>query len=226
MNLCVIPARGGSKRIPRKNIRPFAGKPIIAYAIQAAQKSGLFTKIIISTDNEEIAKVSQDFGAEVPFLRPPELADDYTPTVPVIAHAIKNLESNGMRFQYVCCIYPCVPFLKIEDLQITLSILQSEKINYSFPVSEYPSPIQRALKMDQKGLVEPFYPEFETTRTQDLNPAYQDAGQFYWGRRETWLSTTKIHTGSFGFKISKWRAIDIDNNEDWLRAEKIQNAIT
>ena len=126
MNLCVIPARGGSKRIPRKNIRVFAGKPMIAYAIQAAQKSGLFSRIVVSTDDEEVTKISREIGAEVPFLRPNELSDDHTPTVPVIAHAIRELEANGGNMSYVCCIYPCVPFIEEEDLKKALLLLEQE----------------------------------------------------------------------------------------------------
>jgi N-acylneuraminate cytidylyltransferase len=221
MNLCVIPARGGSKRIPRKNIRVFAGKPMIAYAIQAAQKSGLFGRIVVSTDDEEVAKITREIGAEVPFLRPNELSDDHTPTVPVIAHAIRALEANGENLRYVCCIYPCVPFIEETDLKKTLSLLEQGNSEYSFPVAEYPSPIQRALKLGLGNQVSPFYPKFELSRTQDLERAYHDAGQFYWGSKEAWLTNPKIHTHSLGCVIPSWRVADIDNPEDWLRAEQL-----
>lgn len=221
MNLCVIPARGGSKRIPRKNIRLFSGKPMIAYAIQAAQRSGLFSRIIVSTDDEEVRKVSLEFGAEVPFMRPPELADDYTPTVPVIAHAIRTLEANGGNMTYVCCIYPCVPFIEEKDLKKAFSLLEQGNSEYSFPVTEYPSPIQRALKLGLGDQVSPFYPEFELSRTQDLQRAYHDAGQFYWGRKKAWLTNPKIHNHSLGCVIPSWRVADIDKTEDWLRAEQL-----
>lgn len=221
MNLCVIPARGGSKRIPRKNIRVFAGKPMIAYAIEAAQKSGLFSRIVVSTDDEEVAKISREIGAEVPFMRPAELSDDHTPTVPVIAHAIRALEANGGNMSYVCCIYPCVPFIEEKDLKKALSLLEEGNSEYSFPVAEYSSPIQRALKLGLGNQVSPFYPEFELSRTQDLERAYHDVGQFYWGSKKAWLTNPKIHTRSLGCVIPSWRVADIDNPEDWLRAEQL-----
>ncbi len=221
MNLCVIPARGGSKRIPRKNIRVFAGKPMIAYAIQAAQKSGLFSRIVVSTDDEEVTKISREIGAEVPFLRPNELSDDHTPTVPVIAHAIRELEANGGNMSYVCCIYPCVPFIEEEDLKKALLLLEQGNSEYSFPVAEYPSPIQRALKLGLGNQVSPFYPKFELSRTQDLERAYHDVGQFYWGSKKAWLTNPKIHTHGLGCVIPSWRVADIDNPEDWLRAEQL-----
>lgn len=221
MNLCVIPARGGSKRIPRKNIRPFAGKPMIAYAIHAAQKSELFSKIIVSTDDAEVSEVSQKHGAEVPFLRPTELADDHTPTVPVIAHAIRELESRGDRYKYVCCIYPCVPFLKGKDLKNAHKLFIRKEVDYCFPVTEYPSPIQRALKMDKDGRLAPFFPEFELSRTQDLNRAYHDAGQFYFGKKEAWLTNPHIHKSGVGFTVPWFKASDIDTSEDWQRTEDI-----
>ena len=221
MNLCVIPARGGSKRIPRKNIRLFAGKPMIAYAIDAAQKSGLFNRIVVSTDDEEVAKISRNIGAEVPFLRPTELSDDHTPTVPVIAHAIQALERNGGELSYVCCIYPCVPFIEEKDLKKALLLLEQGNSEYSFPVAEYPSPIQRALKLGLGNQVSPFYPNFELSRTQDLERAYHDVGQFYWGSKKAWLTNPKIHTHGLGCVIPSWRVADIDNPEDWLRAEQL-----
>jgi pseudaminic acid cytidylyltransferase len=221
MNLCVIPARGGSKRIPRKNIRVFAGKPMIAYAIEAAQKSGLFSRIVVSTDDEEVAKISREIGAEVPFLRPNELSDDHTPTVPVIAHAIRALETNGGNMSYVCCIYPCVPFIEEEDLKKALLLLEQGNSEYSFPVAEYPSPIQRALKLGLGNQISPFYPKYELSRTQDLERAYHDVGQFYWGSKKAWLTNPKIHTHSLGCVIPSWRVADIDNPEDWLRAEQL-----
>lgn len=221
MNLCVIPARGGSKRIPRKNIRPFAGKPMIAYAIHAAQKSGLFSKIIVSTDDAEVSKVSQKHGAEVPFLRPAELADDHTPTVPVVAHAIRELESRGDRYDYVCCLYPCVPFLEGKDLINGLLLLKQGSIDYCFPVGEYHSPIQRALKMGQDSRLAPFFSEFEMTRTQDLEKAYHDAGQFYWGKKRAWLTNPNIHKSGVGFPVPWFKVLDIDTSEDWQRAEDL-----
>jgi len=223
MNLCVIPARGGSKRIPRKNIRLFAGMPMIAYAIQAAQRSGLFSRIIVSTEDEEVRKVSLELGAEVPFMRPPELADDYTPTVPVIAHAIRKLEETGSNLTYVCCIYPCVPFIEEKDLKKALSLLEKANSEYSFPVVEYPAPIQRALKLGLGDQVFPFYPEFELSRTQDLERAYHDAGQFYWGRKKAWLANQRVHSSAVGLEIPHFRVVDIDTHDDWKRAEVLMS---
>jgi len=221
MNLCVIPARGGSKRIPRKNIRTFAGKPMIAYAIEVAQKSGLFSRIVVSTDDEEVAKISLKIGAEVPFRRPTELSDDHTPTVPVIAHAIRAIEPNGSNLGYVCCIYPCVPFMEETDLKKALSLLESGNAEYSFPVAEYPSPVQRALKLGSENQVSPFYPEFELFRTQDLERTYYDAGQFYWGRKKAWLDNRQIHSSAVGLEIPRFRAVDIDTQGDWQKAETL-----
>jgi pseudaminic acid cytidylyltransferase len=226
MNIAVIPARGGSKRIPRKNIKLFAGKPMIAYAIEAATQCGLFAHVVVSTDDEEIAAIAKEFGAETPFQRPPQLADDHTPTVPVIAHAVTACKGLGWQFEYVCCIYPGVPFIQQDDVKAALSLLQAGvPAEYSFPITEFPSAIQRALRRKESGLVEPFYPEHELTRTQDLEPAYYDAGQFYWGHERAWLNNPKIHKSGIGLVIPNWRVVDIDTPEDWQRAEAIHRAL-
>lgn len=225
MNIAIIPARSGSKRIPRKNIKPFCGKPMIAYAITAAKESGLFEHIVVSTDDEEIAQIARAWGAETPFVRPTELANDYTATVPVIAHGIEVCRNLGWTFDQVCCIYPGVPFIQIDDLRGALARLTSSESDYCFPVTEYPSAIQRALKLLSNGKMQPFYPEFETTRTQDLEPAYYDAGQFYWGKAEAWLTNSKIHSNGLGYVIPNWRVVDIDTPDDWQRAELIYRAI-
>ena len=221
MKLAVIPARGGSKRIPRKNIREFAGKPMIAHAISAAKQLGLFEHIVVSTDDEEIARIAREWGAETPFIRPEDLADDYTPTVPVIAHAITACQALGWSIDYVCCIYPGVPFIQADDLKHALELLQTSQAAYSFPVTEFPSAIQRALRRLPDGKMQPFYPEFELTRTQDLEPAFHDAGQFYWGKADAWITNEKIHRGGVGLSIPSWRAVDIDTPDDWARAELI-----
>jgi pseudaminic acid cytidylyltransferase len=225
MNLCVIPARGGSKRIPRKNVKLFNGKPMIAYAIESARASGLFSHVVVSTDDAEIAEIAQNFGAEIPFLRPAELADDHAATAPVIVHAIKASESLGWQIGNVCCIYPAVPFIQINDLIEALSLKESTDACFSFPVAEFPSAIQRALRREQTGNLSPFHPEHELTRTQDLEPAYHDAAQFYWGTREAWLNNTRIHSHGVGLVIPSWRVVDIDTPEDWYRAEIIYKAI-
>ncbi len=226
MNIAIIPARGGSKRIPRKNIRPFAGKPMIAHAINAAKTSGLFDHVVVTTDDEEISEISRQCGAETPFMRPPELADDFTPTVPVIAHAISACQALGWQIDFVCCIYPGVPFIQIADLKAGFELLKASGTNYCFPVTEFPSAIQRGLKRGEDGRMSPVYPEYESVRTQDLEHAYYDAGQFYWGSIRSWLaSTTGLHSGSTGLVIPQWRVVDIDTNDDWARAELIYRVL-
>lgn len=225
MNIAIIPARGGSKRIPRKNIKVFAGKPMIAHAIAAAKASGLFDHVIVSTDDAEIIKIANEWGAETPFVRPPELADDHAPTVPVIAHAINACESLGWSIDLVCCIYPGVPFIQIDDIRGALGLLTSTGAEYCFPVTEFSSAVQKALKRDEMGKMSPFYPQYELTRTQDLEAAYHDAGQFYWGTRQAWLTNHHIHSGGVGFPIPNWRVVDIDTPDDWARAEAIFSGI-
>ncbi len=225
MNIAIIPARGGSKRIPRKNIREFCGKPMIAYAIDAAKKSGLFDYITVSTEDQEVAEIAKKWGAQVPFLRPAELADDYTATVPVIANAINFYSGLGMEFDAVCCIYPGVPLIHVGDLVGALNLLTTGKADYCFPVAEYPSAIQRAIKILDSGKSQPVYPEFEIVRSQDLEPIYYDVGQFYWGKPKAWLTNSRIHSNASPYIIPSWRAVDLDTPDDWLRAELIYNAV-
>jgi len=219
MNIAIIPARGGSKRIPRKNIREFCGKPMIVYAITAAKQLGLFEHVIVSTDDEQIAEQAEKWGAETPFMRPSELANDFTATAPVIAHAITQCNERGWNADYVCCIYPAVPFLQIDDMLQAFHQLQQKGADFCFPVTEFQSAVQRALRRDQEGKLAPFYPEYELTRTQDLVPAYYDAGQFYWGKAEAWRQNSNIHSQGIGFVIPNWRVVDIDTPDDWKRAE-------
>ncbi len=226
MNVAIIPARGGSKRIPRKNIREFAGKPMIAHAILLAIASELFDKVIVSTDDLEIAGVSRKWGAELPFIRPDELADDYTPTVPVVAHAIENCQVPADAIQAVCCIYPCVPMLRVEVLQTAMTILAENKLDYVFPVVAFPSAIQRALRLLPDGRVSPLYGSNENARTQDLERAFYDAGQFYWGNPSAWLSGKPIHSHGYGIEIPAWRVVDIDTPDDWLRAELMYKVLS
>ena len=221
MKIAVIPARGGSKRIPRKNIKDFSGKPMIAWAINIAQESGLFDHIIVSTDDEEIAELSQKWGAKTPFIRPENLADDLTPTVPVVAHAVKSCLDFGWVADYVCCIYPCVPFLQVGDLIRALELAQGQNADFVYPVTEYAHPIQRAMRQLPSGKMQFLSPEFELTRTQDLEKTYHDAGQFYWGKASAWLEHKKMHTDGLGLSIPNWRVVDIDSTDDWIRAELI-----
>jgi pseudaminic acid cytidylyltransferase len=222
--IAVIPARGGSKRIPRKNIKLFAGKPMIAYAIEAARASGLFDHVIVSTDDDEIMAVSTEYGAETPFRRPIELADDFTPTVPVVAHAIEASRAIGFAVDTACCIYPGVPFIEAADLVDGLALLETGDAPYAFPVTSFASPIQRALRRAANGRIAPFDPSHVNTRTQDLEPAFHDAGQFYWGRADAWLSGMNIHANGVSIILPEWRVVDIDTPDDWARAEAMHRA--
>jgi pseudaminic acid cytidylyltransferase len=222
MNICVIPARGGSKRIPRKNIRNFCGKPMIAWTIEAAKKSNCFAHFLVSTDDEEIAEIARQWGAEVPFLRPTELSGDYVATVPVIAHATQWFNSNVGPTENVCCLYATAPFVQAEDLQNGLRILQESKAEYAFSVTSFPFPIQRAIRINSQGRVEMFQPEYLNTRSQDLEEAWHDAGQFYWGKAEAWLPGKTIFSiDSAPVKLARYRVQDIDTFEDWERAEML-----
>lgn len=222
MKIAVIPARGGSKRIPRKNIKPFFGKPMIAWSIEAARSSGVFDKIIVSTDDEEIAKIARAYGAEVPFIRPEKLSDDYTGTIAVIAHATEWAQSEYGDIEAVCCIYATAPFVQVDDIRKGLQLLESGPWAYSFSVTDYAAPIFRSFKIAEAGGVEMYYPgEFET-RSQDLPEAYHDAGQFYWGRAQSWIEGVKLFSlQSAPLLIPRWRVQDIDTVDDWIRAESI-----
>lgn len=224
MRLAVIPARGGSKRIPRKNIRPFCGKPMIAYSIEAAWDSGCFDHVVVSTDDEEIAAIARAYGAETPFRRPDDLAEDHAPTVPVVHHAVGVCRALGWQFEHVCCIYPAVPFLRTEDLRAGLDHLIAADQGFVFPVVAFPSPIQRALRRDEQGNVTPFDPRCVAVRTQDLTSAYYDAGQFYWGRAASWQPAASVHLDARTLVLPAWRAIDIDTADDWQHAELLFKA--
>ena len=226
MKLAVIPARGGSKRIPRKNIKPFGGKPMIAWSIEAAQHTGLFDRIVVSTDDEEIATIARKYGAKVPFLRPAELSDDHTGTAPVIAHAIQWHVTHGFDPLETCCIYATAPFLKSEYIQLGSNILDSSDADFAFAVTSYAFPIQRAVKLREDGRMEMFDPSQFYVRSQDLLEAYHDAGQFYWGTRDAWLSGTPI----FGPKsapvcLPRHLVQDIDTPEDWEQAELMMEVL-
>lgn len=217
MKVAVIPARGGSKRIPRKNIKDFCGKPMIAWSIEAALESDCFDKVLVSTDDNDIAEVARSFGAEVPFMRPAELSDDFTGTTPVIAHAINQLEATP---EVVCCIYATAPFIRAEDIRQGNEALQDNDADYAFSVTSYAFPIQRSLKLTANGRIEMFSPEFFETRSQDLEEAYHDAGQFYWGRASAWLQGRQLFSPrSIPVRLPRHRVQDIDTPEDWVRAE-------
>jgi pseudaminic acid cytidylyltransferase len=220
IRVAIIPARGGSKRIPRKNIKDFCGQPIIAYSIQAAQESGLFDRIIVSTDDSEIAKVSKHYGAEVPFIRPASLSDDYTGTVRVINHAINWLIKNSEDVGYVCCIYATAPLIQPKYLQEGYKKLVKSSKSFAFTITTYSFSIQRSVRVLNDGSIDAFYPEYINTRSQDLEEAYHDAGQFYWGRAEAFLNNEIVFSPVSVPVILPRRLVqDIDTSEDWKRAE-------
>ena len=220
MKIAVIPARGGSQRIPRKNIKPFLGKPMIAWSIEVAQRSGCFDRVIVSTDDPEIAAVAQAFGAEVPFVRPAELSDHHTPTIPVVAHAIDWIKAHGMAPELVCCIYATAPMVTTLDLQQSYHKIQQHHCDYVFSATSYAFPIQRAFQLNAQERVEMFYPEHFGTRSQDLPHAYHDAGQFYWGKAQAWTQQTPIFSAqAMAHLLPRHRVQDIDTPEDWIRAE-------
>lgn len=221
MNIAIIPARGGSKRIPRKNIRPFHGKPMLAWSIDSARASGLFARILVSTDDAEIAELARAAGAEVPFLRPPELADDMAATQPVIAHALRWCSANGLEVDNACCIYPCAPFVLAQDLVAALELMQSAGSAFAYPVVRYPHPVQRAMRRLADGRMQFLQPDKELARTQDLEVTYHDCGQFYWGSAAAWLGTQTLHSHGAGLQIPHWRVVDIDTEDDWERAEQL-----
>lgn len=220
MNVCIIPARGGSKRIPGKNVRSFCGEPIIAFSIKAAIKSACFDKVIVSTDDKAIAEVAKRYGAKVPFLRPEELSNDYAGTLPVIKHALEWLEEHGNTIEFVCCLYATAPFIKAEFLQKAYEQLISRRASYCFSVTSFPFPIQRAVKVSQNDRLEMFYPEYFSTRSQDLEEAYHDAGQFYWGKAEAFKQQIPLFSEhATPFITPRYLVQDIDTLEDWKRAE-------
>ena len=221
MQLAVIPARGGSKRIPRKNIKEFHGQPMIAWSIQAALNSSCIDEVWVSTDDDEIAAIAQSYGAKIPFIRPANLADDFATTADVMQHAVQAYQTQYQQLpNYVCCLYATAPFVQRQDLQKGFELIQTKSLDYVFSATSYPFPIQRAIKLDKDGAVNMFSPEHFNTRSQDLEEAWHDAGQFYWGRSEAWLSKARIFSPqSSTVALPRFRVQDIDTSEDWQRAE-------
>lgn len=227
MKIAVIPARGGSKRIPRKNIKPFCGKPMIAWSIEAASASGQFDRIIVSTDNIEIAATAKEWGAEVPFMRPVELSEDYAGTTPVIAHATQWALDQGFEVDAVCCIYATAPFIQAEDIQRGCEALNSGNWDFAFAVTDFAAPIFRSFEQVAEGGIRMFFPIHFETRSQDLPHALHDAGQFCWGRPAAWLEEKRAFDGgSVPIFIPRWRVQDIDAEDDWIRAELMHHALT
>jgi pseudaminic acid cytidylyltransferase len=226
MNIAIIPARGGSKRIPRKNIKLFHGKPMIAYSIEAAKKSGCFDKIIVSTDDQEIADVALQYGAEVPFLRPEKFSDDHATTMDVMQHALNWCEAEGWEVKNVCCLYATAPFILPEYIKQGYQRLSSENTQFVFSAATFSFPIQRAIKLSSAGEVSMFYPEHEQVRSQDLMEAYHDAGQFYWGKASAFKNALPIFSEhSRVILMPRSRVQDIDTAEDWEFAEILYSAL-
>lgn len=220
MRMAVIPARGGSKRIARKNIRMFHGRPMLAWPIEAARASGLFDQIVVSTDDAQIAEVACQCGATAPFVRPASLADDHTGTTAVVAHAVGWAREQGLAPDAVCCVYATAPFLRAADLVRGLQTLRSGDWSYAFSATDFAAPIFRAFRQLSDGGLEMFQPEHFATRSQDLPVALHDAAQFYWGTPDAWVSGRRIFDRhSTTVLVPRWRVQDIDTEDDWRRAE-------
>jgi len=225
--IAIIPARGGSKRIPGKNLKPFDGVPMLARSIDKALRSGLFQSVVVSTDDSRIAELAIACGAQVPFVRPQALADDFAGTAAVIAHALQTLQGQGQSFEYACCIYATAPLLQLRFLRQGLELLEqrSDK-SFAFSVCSFGFPVQRALALDEQGALGALYPEFRQVRSQDLPVAYQDAAQFYWGRSRAWLADEALFSSaSLPVILPRHLVQDIDTEEDWRRAEYLYAAL-
>lgn len=222
-NVAIIPARGGSKRIPRKNLALFDGVPMIVRSIRTALDSGLFEQVVVSTDDAEIADVARAHGAQVPFLRPAALADDFTGTAAVIVHALQQLPA----FDYACCVYATAPLLQVRYLREGFELLaRNPDKSFAFSVCDFGFPVQRALTLDGQGALTALYPEFRDTRSQDLPDAFQDAGQFYWGRCEAWLRGEVLYSpASLPVILPRHLVQDIDTPQDWTRAQYLYAAL-
>lgn len=227
MNVAIIPARGGSKRIPRKNVLEFAGKPLIAHSIAAALDSGAFTQVVVSTDDAEIAAVAREYGATVPFMRSAELSDDYAGTTAVVADAVRRLGDAGITPEYVCCIYATAPLIQAADIAAGLELIRSGEWAYVFSATTFDFPIHRGFKDLGEDGVDMVFPEHQGTRSQDLPEVLHDAGQFYWGTRSVWLEQRPIFgRTSTVVRLPRWRVQDIDTPEDLERARILSQLVT
>lgn len=227
MKVAIIPARGGSKRISRKNIRLFLGRPILSYSISAAQKTGLFDRIIVSTDDREIAEVARQYGAQCPFLRPAELSGDFIGINEVMRHAMGWLNDQGESVDFACCIFATAPLIQASYLEEGFRYLvEHPELAFAFSVTSFPFPIQRGLRLTASGTVTAIWPEHRSTRSQDLEETFHDAGQFYWGRSQAFLDDIPLFSpASKGIVLPRYLVQDIDTEEDWLRAEFMYQAI-
>lgn len=224
--VAIIPARGGSKRIPGKNIRLFNGRPMIAWSIQAALQTECISNVLVSTDDPQIAEIARRYGASVPFVRPSELSDDLTATLPVVQHAVQWALKNMSDVPgYFCCLYATAPFVQSEAIQQAFNTIISGNYDYVFAATSFAAPIQRAFSIDKSGAIQMFQPEHFHTRSQDLQPAYHDAGQFYWGTTNAWLTKKQIFSeSSTAIVLPRFQVQDIDNEEDWIMAEYLMRA--
>jgi N-acylneuraminate cytidylyltransferase len=220
MKIAIIPARGGSKRIPKKNIKEFSGRPIIAWSIEAAKMCKMFDRIIVSTDDYEIAAIAKQLGADVPFMRPKHLADDYTGTSAVVKDVIQNIHKNGEHVSYVCCIYATAPFISSKYLIKAYQDLINQNKSYAFSVTTYSFPVERSFVINQSNVIENLFPDMTLSRSQDLQEVYHDAGQFYWGLADAFLNDLPIFSRhSIPIILPRYLVQDIDTIEDWKQAE-------
>lgn len=222
MNLCVIPARGGSKRVPRKNIRSFLGKPVIAYTIEAALESGIYDEVMVSTEDEEIAQIAQEYGAKVPYFRPMELADDHSTTADVVLNVIDWYEQQGHEIDMVSYLYPVNPFLTKELLLTGYEQWQASELPYCFAVCEFHSAPQRGLAMNEDGSMRAMFPQYRNTRTQDIEKMYYDTGMFYFNEAKAYKEGVPVHSeAATAYVLPRHLAHDIDTEEDWKFAELV-----
>ena len=222
MNIAIIPARGGSKRIPKKNIKNFLGKPIISYSVELAIKSNLFDKVIVSTDCDEIAEIAKSYGAEVPFIRPNAISDDFSTLNEVLKHAIDFIENDGFLYEYVCCIYATAPFIEIDDVTRGFELINTKKWESVIAATNFSYPIFRSFEKDKKGGLKMVFPDHYSSRSQDLPEIFHDAGQFFWAKSEFLKkSPSGFNQNNTIIEIPNYRAQDIDTDEDWQRAELI-----
>lgn len=224
-SIAIIPARGGSKRIPGKNIKYFCGKPIIQYSIERARASGLFKEVIVSTDSQEIADIVIKMGATVPYMRSQVLSDDFTPLRDVCLDVLQWYRNSGQEFLYACVILPTSPFLTIENLRMSQKILIDDDVTSVVPIAAYEYPILRSLRCARDGTIEMFWPEYRLTRSNDLPTAYHDAGQFYWINADKFIANKEFFAeDSKGFILPRYLVQDIDTIEDWQQAELLYQA--
>ena len=221
-NICIIPARGGSKRIPRKNVKNFLGKPIIAYSISQALNSGLFEEVMVSTDDNEIANIAIELGATVPFLRSLKNSNDFATTADVILEVISKYSEQGLIFDHICCCYPTAPFISISRLIEGFELLKLDQVDTVFPITSFDYTIWRSFKENADGYLSFNWSEFENTRSQDLPTAFHDAGQCYWGTQHAWLHSKPIFSlNAAPLLLPRHRVQDIDTPQDWLQAEQL-----